>query len=100
MPDKFTNLTAAVIGTGFIGPVHVAGLIRAGVSVAGILGSTADKSTAAADQINLSKGYSSLDELLADESVDVVHITSPNRFHFEQTKKCLPASRHFFVCSK
>lgn len=99
MPDKFTNLTAAVIGTGFIGPVHVEGLIRAGVSVAGILGSTADKSTAAADQINLSKGYSSLDELLADESVDVVHITSPNRFHFEQTKKCLEAGRHV-LCEK
>lgn len=99
MPDNSTKLTAAVIGTGFIGPVHVEGLIRAGVNVAGILGSTPDKSIAAAAQLNLPKGYSSLDELLADESVDVVHITSPNRFHFEQTKKCLNAGKHV-LCEK
>ena len=37
------SLTAAVAGTGFIGPVHVEALQRAGVSVAGILGSTPGK---------------------------------------------------------
>ncbi|GAB5441202.1 MAG: Gfo/Idh/MocA family oxidoreductase [Fuerstiella sp.] len=93
------QLTAAVIGTGFIGPVHVEGLIRAGVQVAGILGSSAEKSQAAARQLRLPRGYESLDDLLADESVDVVHITSPNRFHFEQTSACLKAGKHV-LCEK
>lgn len=93
------ELTAAVIGTGFIGPVHVEGLIRAGVQVAGILGSSAEKSRAAARQLRLPQGYESLDELLADESVDVVHITSPNRFHFDQTSACLKAGKHV-LCEK
>lgn len=93
------QLTAAVIGTGFIGPVHVEGLIRAGVQVAGILGSSAEKSRAAARQLRLPQSYESLDELLADESVDVVHITSPNRFHFEQTSACLKAGKHV-LCEK
>ena len=37
--------TAVVVGTGFIGPVHVEGLRRAGVHVAGIAGSSPDTST-------------------------------------------------------
>lgn len=90
---------AAVIGSGFIGPVHVEGLIRVGVRVAGILGSTPEKSQAAAEQLGLPKGYASLDELLADDDVDVVHITSPNRFHFEQTSRCLEAGKHV-LCEK
>ena len=93
------QLTAAVIGTGFIGPVHVEGLIRAGVRVAGILGSSPDKSRQTAERLRLPKGYSSLNEILNDDAVDVVHITSPNRFHFEQTSQLLNAGKHV-LCEK
>jgi predicted dehydrogenase len=93
------QLTAAVIGTGFIGPVHVEGLIRAGVNVAGVLGSTEEKSRLAADQLGLRRAFASLDELLADEDIDVVHITSPNRHHFEQTVRTLQAGKHV-LCEK
>jgi predicted dehydrogenase len=91
--------TAAVIGTGFIGPVHVEGLQRAGVNVVGILGSSTEKSKQAAEQLWLPKAYATLDELLADDTVDVVHVTSPNRYHFEQTARCLKAGKHV-LCEK
>jgi predicted dehydrogenase len=91
--------TAAVIGTGFIGPVHVEALRRLGVRVRGILGSTSQKSQAAAERLRLEKAYASLDELLADPEVDVVHITSPNRFHYEQARRALKAGKHV-VCEK
>lgn len=94
-----SHLTAAVIGTGFIGPVHVEGLKRAGVPIAGILGSTAKKSRAAAVQLGLPVGYESLDHLLSDSSVDVVHIASPNQFHFDQTARSLAAGKHV-LCEK
>ncbi len=93
------QLTAAVIGTGFIGPVHVEGLVRTGVRVSGILGSTAKKSRLAADQLGLKNGYASLDELLADDDIDVVHVTSPNRHHFQQTSRTLQAGKHV-LCEK
>ena len=93
------QLTAAVIGTGFIGPVHVEGLIRAGVRVAGILGSSPEKSRLSAKSLRLAKGYSSLDEIINDGEVDVVHVTSPNRFHFEQTSQLLNAGKHV-LCEK
>ncbi|MFO0923810.1 MAG: Gfo/Idh/MocA family oxidoreductase [Pirellulales bacterium] len=90
---------AAVVGTGFIGPVHVEGLIRAGVRVAGILGSSPEKSKAAANQLGLERGYASLEELLADPNVQVVHIASPNRAHYPQVLQCLAAGKHV-LCEK
>ena len=94
-----SKLTAAVVGTGFIGPVHVEGLRRAGITVAGILGSTPAKSEEAAAKLGLPRGYGDLDELLRDRDVDVVHITSPNRFHFEQSSRTIAAGKHV-LCEK
>lgn len=93
------TLKAAVVGTGFIGPVHVEALGRAGVEVTGILGSTPEKSQQAASDLGLPRGYSNLEEVLADESVDSVHLTTPNRFHFEQARAALNANKHV-MCEK
>jgi predicted dehydrogenase len=94
-----THLTAAVIGTGFIGPVHVEALKRAGVHVSGVLGSSPSRSLQAAQALGLPRGYASLDELLRDNEVDVVHITTPNRFHFEQASAAIRAGKHV-LCEK
>ena len=94
-----SSLTAAVVGTGFIGPVHVEALRRAGIQVAGILGSSAEKSARAAESLGLPRGYSSFSEILADPAVNVVHITTPNRFHFEQAQAVLRAGKHV-LCEK
>ena len=92
-------LTTVVVGTGFIGPVHVEGLQRAGVQVVGIVGSTAEKSQQAAQDLGLARGYASLEEVLADPSVDVVHLATPNQFHFAQASAVLRAGKHV-LCEK
>jgi len=89
----------AVIGTGFIGPVHVEALRRIDMPVVGILGSSAQRSREGAEALGVARAYASLDELLADDAVRVVHITSPNKAHFEQAKRSLEAGRHV-VCEK
>ena len=93
------NVTAAVVGTGFIGPVHVEALRRLGVRVKGVLGSSEAKSRAAAEGMGLEVGYASYAELLADRDVQAVHLTSPNRFHLEQVLAALRAGKHV-VCEK
>jgi len=93
------NISAAVVGTGFIGPVHVEALQRLGVRVTGILGSSPEKSRVAADRLGLPKGYGSFEELLDDDAAQVVHITTPNRFHFEQASAALRAGKHV-MCEK
>ena len=93
------SLSAAVIGTGFIGPVHVEALRRAGIPVQGILGSNEEKSKTAATELGIPKGYRSLVELLEDDSVSVVHVTTPNQFHFEQVSALVSAGKHV-LCEK
>jgi predicted dehydrogenase len=93
------EIGAAVVGTGFIGPVHVEALKRLGVDVVGVLGSSAEKSQRAAERMGLAKGYDSLDEILADERVHVVHITTPNRLHFDMARRTLQAGKHV-MCEK
>ena len=46
----------ALVGTGFIGPVHVEALRRLGRPVLGVLGSTPERGRAAAAALNLSPG--------------------------------------------
>jgi predicted dehydrogenase len=94
-----SDLAAAVVGMGFIGPVHVEGLRRAGVNVVGVLGSTPEKSAVAAQRLGVARAYATFDELLGDQSVHVVHIATPNRFHFEQTSAALAAGKHV-LCEK
>ncbi|MDP5219502.1 Gfo/Idh/MocA family oxidoreductase [Ruegeria sp. 2205SS24-7] len=90
---------AAVIGTGFIGSVHVQALRRLGVQVRGVLGSSPERGAERAREIGLSHSYGSLEELLADDSVSVVHVTSPNHAHYPQVKAILEAGKHV-ICEK
>jgi predicted dehydrogenase len=90
---------AAVIGTGFIGTVHVEALRRIGVQVRGVLGSTPDRGAARAGALGVARAYRDLDDLLADPIVQVVHVTSPNDLHLAQAAAALRAGKHV-VCEK
>ena len=90
---------AAVVGTGFIGPVHVEAVRRLGHRVVGVVASSADKSRAAADALGLEEGFPDLAAALADRRVEVVHLASPNVAHFAQCKQVLAAGKHV-LCEK
>ena len=96
---RIADVGAAVIGTGFIGTVHVEALRRIGVQVRGVLGSNPERGARRAEALGVPRAYGSLDELLADPTVQVVHVTSPNDLHVSQTKAILTAGRHV-VCEK
>jgi predicted dehydrogenase len=96
---RIADVGAAVIGTGFIGTVHVEALRRIGVQVRGVLGSSPERGRARAEVLGVSRAYDSLSDLLADDSVDVVHVTSPNDLHVSQTREVLAAGKHV-VCEK
>ncbi|MEX1345342.1 MAG: Gfo/Idh/MocA family oxidoreductase [Candidatus Limnocylindrales bacterium] len=97
--ERFSDIGAAVIGSGFIGTVHIENLRRLGVDVRGVLGSSPERGQLAAERIGLPRAYDSLEELLEDPAVDAVHVTSPNQLHFPQVKQILAAGRHV-VCEK
>ena len=47
-----------------------------------------------AARLGVPRAYHDLDELLADDSVDVVHVTSPNHLHLPQARAILAAGKH------
>jgi predicted dehydrogenase len=94
-----SDIGAAVIGSGFIGTVHIEALRRIGVQVRGLLEIDPERGAQRAAQLGLPKAYASLDELLHDERVEIVHIASPNQLHFPQAREVLAAGRHV-VCEK
>src|SRR5919205_2102041 len=98
MPDLM-ELRAAVVGTGFVGVLHVEALRRLGVEVVGVVGSSPERARAKGLTVPLPEPYDSLEALLADPRIDVVHLTTPNHLHYEQVKAALAAGKHV-VCEK
>lgn len=97
--SKRSEIGAAVIGTGFIGTVHVEALRRIGVRIRGVLGSSPERGEARASALGVDRAYPTLEAVLDDPSVNVVHVTSPNHLHVPQATKILAAGRHV-VCEK
>lgn len=92
------RLRVAVVGTGMIAGVHVRAAKAAGAEVLGILGRNAERSGQVAAQLDVPRGYASLDEVLAD-APDVVHICTPNDQHHPQALAAIRAGVHV-VCEK
>ncbi|HEX8940741.1 MAG TPA: Gfo/Idh/MocA family oxidoreductase [Candidatus Limnocylindrales bacterium] len=99
MARRPSEIGAAVIGSGFIGSVHIEALRRLGVRVHGLLEVSPEVGQRRVAELGLPRAYRDLEELLADERVEVVHVTSPNDLHHPQVKAILAAGRHV-VCEK
>jgi predicted dehydrogenase len=93
------DIKAGVVGTGFIGVVHVEALRRLGVQVAGVVGSSPERAAEKARAAALPDPYPSYEALLEDPQVDVVHLTTPNVLHHAQARAALAAGKHV-VCEK
>lgn len=90
----------AVVGLGFIGPAHIEALRRLpDVEVVGIADFSAEIAQARAQSLGIPKAYESFDALLKDDSIESVHICTPNFLHYEQSKKALLAGKNV-VCEK
>ncbi|MFN4144456.1 MAG: Gfo/Idh/MocA family protein [Runella sp.] len=89
----------AIVGTGFIGPAHIEALRRLpDVEVVGIAEFSAELAQARAQSLGTG-AYDSFDDLLRDDTVECVHICTPNFLHYEQSKKALMAGKNV-VCEK
>ncbi len=94
------KLNVGVIGTGFIGPVHVEALKRTGLAEVVALADVNDEVAAAkASELDIPTAYGDYKDLLADDNIDVVHICTPNHLHYKMSKEALEAGKHV-VCEK
>ena len=93
-----SRFLAVVVGTGFIGPVHVEALpARHPRNRHRRL--DPQRGAEQVRRLSLPRAYADLAELLADPEVQVVHLCSPNHLHFEQCRRVLAAGKHL-ICEK
>lgn len=93
------DLRAGIVGGGFMGTVHARAIGRSGATLARAAGSTPESSRRASATLGAVEETESLDELLADETIDVVHVCTPNATHAPVVRAAIKAGKHV-VCEK
>ncbi|GAA2362684.1 Gfo/Idh/MocA family oxidoreductase [Saccharopolyspora halophila] len=96
-PGK-TGRGVAILGAGMIGEVHRRAAILSGAEIVGVLASSEPRSRAVAGEWGTA-AYANLDEVLADDRVDVVHVCTPNATHASFAEAALRAGKHV-ICEK
>ena len=94
------KLKVAVAGAGFIGPAHIEALRRLpGIEVVAIQNRGADKVKAKAEELGIDHYYDDYQQLLESESLDCIHICTPNNLHYQMAKEALHRGIHV-ICEK
>jgi predicted dehydrogenase len=101
MTKQLTKQTigVGVAGTGFIGPAHIEALRRNGIQVLGLAENTKEKAVQRSVELGIPRLYGSLEDMLADPDIHVVHLATPNYLHHPHAKAALLAGKHV-VCEK
>jgi predicted dehydrogenase len=93
------QIRVGIIGGGFMGRVHTQAARSAGAQIVGIASSSAESAQRAAETYDIAKAYASAEELIADPSIQLVHICTPNASHAELSLKAISAGKHV-ICEK
>ncbi|MCL4559297.1 MAG: Gfo/Idh/MocA family oxidoreductase [Chloroflexi bacterium] len=94
-----SEIKVGIAGTGFIGPAHLEGLRRNNIQVVGLAEANLELAQKKAAELGIPKAFSSLEAMLADPEISVVHLATPNHLHYPQAKAALLAGKHV-VCEK
>lgn len=91
------KIKCGIIGMGYIGVSHVEAIRRIGfaelVAVADVNYELAKEK---AEEYFIPKCYATVDEILADDEIEVVHNCTPNFLHLEVNEKIIKAGKHVF----
>jgi len=83
-----------LIGTGYIGMVHLEMLRRlGGVEVVAVADTNRDLARAGAAKFGIPRAYEGADALVADREVEVIHDCAPNNVHFDINAKAIRAGK-------
>jgi predicted dehydrogenase len=93
------RIRAGIVGVRFMGTVHARAVRRSGGVVSRAVGSSPASSRSAAQHLAPEFPTDTVDELLAADDVDVVHICTPNSTHASLAAAAIAAGKHV-VCEK
>ncbi|WP_395403399.1 Gfo/Idh/MocA family protein [Arthrobacter sp. UC242_113] len=94
-----SRLRAGFVGAGFMAEVHSRAARAAGAEIAGIASSSPASAARARDRLGIAQAYASVQDLIEDDAIDVIHVCTPNATHLELADAALKAGKHV-VCEK
>jgi predicted dehydrogenase len=95
-----SKIRTAVIGAGFMGRVHTEGVRRLGnVEVVAIAAITSGEAAAFGKAMGIEKTTGDYREILADPSIQAVHVCTPNALHYQVAMDAMRAGKHV-LCEK
>src|SRR6476660_7743324 len=84
-----------IVGAGFVGPHHVDAVRRLGfVDVVAVAATSEESARDKARLLGARRAYGSYHALIDDPDVQVVHVATPNRLHYEVTSAALAKGKH------
>ncbi|MGE5557214.1 MAG: Gfo/Idh/MocA family protein [Bacillota bacterium] len=90
-------IKAGIVGTGYIGASHIDTIRRIGFAeLAAVADVNADLARQKASEFHIRKSFATVDDLLADPEIKVVHNCTPNNLHLEINEKIIKAGKHVF----
>jgi hypothetical protein len=93
------NLKLGIVGAGAFSMFSVDAFLQNDkISVAGVFDIDAGKAAAFTSKYH-SRTFDTLDEMLDDEDVSLIYISTPPNLHYEQSKAALLAGKHV-ICEK
>jgi len=93
------NFKLGIVGAGSFSMFSVAAFLQnPGISVAGVFDVDGDRSRAFASKYD-TRIIGSMDEMLRDDDIDIIYISTPPILHYEQSKSALLAGKHV-ICEK
>lgn len=91
------KIRVGVIGMGFIGVSHVEAIRRIGkAQMFAVADTNYELAKQKVEEYSIPKCYKTVEELLADDEIDVVHNCTPNFLHTQINKKIIEAGKHVF----
>ena len=91
-------INAGVIGLGFIGEIHVRAIRASGGIVKSIGAATLEEAQHAAAKLGVANAVT-VEEMVKNPDLDVIHVCTPNTFHAEITELAIKNGKHV-ICEK
>jgi predicted dehydrogenase len=91
------RIKVGIIGTGFVGTVHIDALRRLGfVEVVAVAEANEELAQKKAADFFIPRAYGNLHDLINDPDVQVIHNCTPNHLHLEINTAIIQAGKHIF----
>jgi predicted dehydrogenase len=87
-------VTVGLIGTGYIGSIHLDTLARlSGVKVKTVIDINGKLAKEIAARFNIENSGTDYREVIKDSEIDIIHNCTPNKYHYQITKEALEAGK-------